>query len=453
MSKLRLEGQLDMDGSGWEKAIRQAGESVDRLSEHQLGHLKSMLASAFSVAVIEEAGRAAVEYGEKIYDTSRRVGETTDMLQALDFALKTNSSSLESAVGVMEKFNIAKSKAFGGGAEAEKYAQAFEKMGISLKELGSMSSGQFLIAASEAFKNAGNPQDLVAAFREIGGRGAGDLIPALRNGLKESADEAKRLGQVMDSDIIVLMKMAGDDAKVFWGWVKDIGAAFVAVAEVILSSVIPAAKAAGIYMKDIATLHSPATALKDSWKAFDEGMAESARKFQAMKSKLNENKAPLDLEESADKITPKIKALSALYEHLHDLENKNATAGLSNEDKLNKLVSDRLEMKRQMEDATGNETEQVKLQIRYVENESEIQRVKSEMAKKRDRISTLKSDALTSVGNFMGSAQFEVRTIERQMLDAQQENTRALQANTAAHRDMSPGGNSLGSGIDDQVAY
>lgn len=102
---LRITGQVDLDGSGWEKGLRK----LDGVTEHATGHLKQLIVSAFGVGAIEEAIRRTIEFGEKIVDTSRRIGVGIEALQEFGFAARQNGSDLEALIAFIEHVNSSRS--------------------------------------------------------------------------------------------------------------------------------------------------------------------------------------------------------------------------------------------------------------------------------------------------------------------------------------------------------
>ncbi len=211
--------RVGLDGTEFDVGAKKVEDRAEKMGEKIGDGFKDKLAEIFSAAAVEELSRAAVEYGEKIYDTARRVGETPEQLQRLDHALKMNSASLDSAIPAMERYNSAKRKALEGGPGSEKIIEDFRKLGISLNELKGMRSGDFLFRTSEFLQDK-DPQQFIAALRDIGGRGIGELVPALKDGLGEAAENAKN---ILPDEVIVHLKQMGDQLKEAGEFAKKVG--------------------------------------------------------------------------------------------------------------------------------------------------------------------------------------------------------------------------------------
>jgi hypothetical protein len=204
---LKLEGQLSLDGSGWQRGLNQAGAAANHFASDQLGELKGKIAAAFSIGAIEEISRATIEYAGKINDLSDRLGVSTDYLQQMDYLLKQNGSSAEDLAGVFERISAARADALSGKADA---ISNFQKLGITQQQIASEAPEKILDAIGKQFKTLGNSPQLTAAFREIGGRGAGVLIPSFMEGLEEGRANAVAAGAVISESVIIQLDEIGD---------------------------------------------------------------------------------------------------------------------------------------------------------------------------------------------------------------------------------------------------
>ncbi len=169
------------------QGIRSVKHEVTELGSH----LKGALGGLVGVAAFEELARSTVEYGSKVNDLSLRLGISTDAVQQWDYALKQSGSSIEAAVPFFEKLAVARHKALAGNEEA---VAAFTKLGVSMASLKSDRLEDIAATIGKTFQ-AGDPQNLLASLREIGGRGAGQLVAAFRDGLTDMFKDAPIISQ------------------------------------------------------------------------------------------------------------------------------------------------------------------------------------------------------------------------------------------------------------------
>lgn len=194
-----LEAQAESRAIG-----REIGEALADVGKEKVG--------AFgTVAGLEELSRKTVEYGEKIFTLSARLGISTDAAQKWDYALKQNGGSLDEAAGFFEKLAVARLKVESGAKGSDLLIESFRQLGVSIEDLRSKRLEDIATQIGEAFKE-GDPQKLIGALRTVGGKGAGSLVAALRGGISEQLNEAPL---IKESDIIGLKEIA-DDAKSFW---------------------------------------------------------------------------------------------------------------------------------------------------------------------------------------------------------------------------------------------
>lgn len=201
---LRIKGAVDLDGSGWEAGLKKIEHSADHMAEHVSSHLKGMLIAAFGTAAIEQAAHRTIEYGEKVVDTARRVGIGIEALQEFGFAARQNGSDLEALTGFIERLNAARID--------PKKAGFFQQLGISESDLRSMKVEDMMMKLSENVRGRSS-QEVIGPLRQIGGRGAGEMLPMLKDDLEELRQKAQEVGAVMKNDTAVKIKYLGDQLK------------------------------------------------------------------------------------------------------------------------------------------------------------------------------------------------------------------------------------------------
>lgn len=189
-------------GDAKSHASRTGKEIASALGDEISGRLKSFA----SFTAIEEAMRRSIEYGSKINDLSLRLGVSTDALQEWDHALKMNGGSLDSAAGFFEKLAIARKKALEG---SDDQINAFKQLGVTVGDLKSKRIEDIAAQIAGAFET-GDPQRLVASLREVGGKGAGEMIPTFVAGFRDLQQEAQQLGLVIREDVIGGLDDMGD---------------------------------------------------------------------------------------------------------------------------------------------------------------------------------------------------------------------------------------------------
>lgn len=171
---LRLQGEVALDGSGWESGLKK----LESAGEHFAHHFKAIAASAFGFLAIEEAVRHTINFADELADTSARLGLSTDALQQFSHAARMTGADLESLTNFIEKLNIARVD--------PKKAGSFAKFGIDKPTEGGVDEIVRKISLAVQGKNA---QDFDAELKDIGGKGAGKLIPMLKE-LEELAANA-----------------------------------------------------------------------------------------------------------------------------------------------------------------------------------------------------------------------------------------------------------------------
>lgn len=332
------------------------------------------------VVGIEEIGRRSIEAGERIENLSRRLGISTEAAQAWDNALLLSNSSLDSAVGFFEKLAMARKKADEGSS---KEIDSFRKLGVSIEDLKSKRIEDIAAQIASAFES-GDAQALIADLRNIGGRGAGEMVTAFKSGLAEMVSGDKGEIRIVDDKDIALLKEAGDELKIIGANFKSIGMSFTAymvqgvkdlnhdlsqVVNVVVGGIMGFAGKIADNAKKLASGKS--LSMKEGmigpWQAMIEGAKGTAETFDARKAA--EEAAAKAKRDEAHKVGPlgegeesatkkEIADRKRESEHLAKLEEElakkreaNALLGLTAEQKLAELIRRRDELVKSEEDA------------------------------------------------------------------------------------------------------
>jgi hypothetical protein len=87
----------------------------------------------------------------------------------------------------------------------------FERMGLSLDKLQAMNPEQLFRHVAGAVQRGGDSTEDLNTAITLMGRSALELLPAMREGLREFGDEAERMGLILKDDVV--KKLADADAQ------------------------------------------------------------------------------------------------------------------------------------------------------------------------------------------------------------------------------------------------
>lgn len=160
------------------------------------------LGGALAVRSIVQITQASLDAQDQLYKMSQRVGVTVESLSALNYAATLSDVSLESLGGALAKMNKAMAETQTGTGEAK---DAFRALGISVTDsTGNLRATEDVFAdLADKFASMEDGAGKTALAMKIFGRSGAELIPLLnagRSGLREMADEARRLGVLLDGE-------------------------------------------------------------------------------------------------------------------------------------------------------------------------------------------------------------------------------------------------------------
>jgi hypothetical protein len=203
MAIFSLLAKLGLDGTTFETGMKRAQSLAKGVGRD----ISSTLAGIFAVDKLAQFGMEAVNTAGKLQDLSTQLGVSAKFLQEMKFAADMGGSSLDDVSAALQKITIARGKALGGD---QGLLDAFARFGITAQEIKSAKIEDIFLKIGKAFEGDANPQNLLAPFRELAGKGAGALIPAMADGLSDAADQAQRLGMVMSDQVIESLDEAND---------------------------------------------------------------------------------------------------------------------------------------------------------------------------------------------------------------------------------------------------
>src|SRR5207248_404000 len=114
---LRLQGEVSLDGSGFEAGIKKLESAAGRFA----GGLKSVAAGAFGIYGVEQAIAKTVDRMEELANAAERLGVGVEFFQELAFGARQTGASVEHLTKFLETLN----------ANREGKDSAWARLGVS----------------------------------------------------------------------------------------------------------------------------------------------------------------------------------------------------------------------------------------------------------------------------------------------------------------------------------
>ena len=180
-----LKAKMSLDAKGVKAGTDKATKSVGGFSS-QLKKIGPQLVAAFSVGAIVGFTKQVIQYGSQISDLAYQTGLSTGELQAFQVAVTNAGGTVENAGKALLSLRDAQDAALNGEAM---YADAFERLGITMEDLAGKSMPQLLEAVAGNYEEL---QDFGVLVDLFGKRNAGKLEEALISLAENGFDELKR---------------------------------------------------------------------------------------------------------------------------------------------------------------------------------------------------------------------------------------------------------------------
>jgi len=212
------------------------GDSVKRLGASFADVAKPLgaLTAAFSVAGIIESAKHFIEYGGGMADTASKYGAAAKSLYEWSYAAEQSDVSQESLLTGVKRLNRALSDVARG--KNKDLPILFQHLGISMKDADGhlKTTEQLMPDIADAMQKLHSPIARSTLATMAFGKAGEELIPFLENGsadLKANAEEAQKLGLVLDTKATSAAKRFGDSitrlVRSFSGLQNSIGSAII----------------------------------------------------------------------------------------------------------------------------------------------------------------------------------------------------------------------------------
>lgn len=203
MAIFSLLAKLGLDGTSFETGLKRSQSMAKSVGREISGSIGSM----FAVDKLATFGLQAIETAGKLNDLSTRLGVSVEFLQETQFAAEQTGASLDDVSSAIEKLSVSRAKALAGDKSS---IENYEKMGFSLQQIKDLTKEDLFRAIGKRFEIGIDPEKLVGPFRELAGRSAGSLIPAMTEGLSGAAEQARSLGLIMSTEVVTSLDEFND---------------------------------------------------------------------------------------------------------------------------------------------------------------------------------------------------------------------------------------------------
>jgi len=185
------------------RAAKIAEKDGGKMKEHMVGASKAIAAgAAIAGAALTKMVMTAIDDADKMRDMANAIGSSTEALSQLEFAATQSGTTLDAVVKGMAKLQSATVDA-GKGMKTQ--SEAFDRLGLSAKEMMALSPERQFEAMADALKNVTNSSERSALAADIfGQRISVGLMPMLMEGSKgiqQMRARADELGITLSTDM------------------------------------------------------------------------------------------------------------------------------------------------------------------------------------------------------------------------------------------------------------
>lgn len=205
-----LKGKLSLDISNWNASIEAAKKS-SKVLEDKIKNLKKV-GQSFAIAgaaVTTSLGlmtKSFISTTARIDDISKALQLSAKSFQNLSYAASQTGSDITAISMGIKTLSRVITRANEGNAE---YQRLFNDIGLSYRDLLKLSPEKQLEKVGQALNNISSPTKRVALSMELLGKSGATLIETSSK-ISQLSDEAKRLGIIIDDEVIEAGDTLGD---------------------------------------------------------------------------------------------------------------------------------------------------------------------------------------------------------------------------------------------------
>lgn len=197
--------RMGMDASGFNRGLQQA-----KVQSKEFKAGLDKIGGAIAGIGLTALTAKVVDYAGSLADMSSRLGVSTDALQEFGYAAEQSGGSLEDVAAALGKLAVARAAALEGGEAGAAMMETFSKFGVTLGDLRTMRVEDLFRKIGGAVRDAADVQTVLNDATTIFGKNSANVLAAMRNDLDAAADEAKKLGLIIESDVIRRLDELGD---------------------------------------------------------------------------------------------------------------------------------------------------------------------------------------------------------------------------------------------------
>jgi len=344
--------RLGTDNTDFNRGLGEATARANTAARGMTAGFTRAFASLFAAGALT---KQIIDLGGEVKDLSDRLGVSVEEVQEFSLAARLGGQDAGTFARAIERIRLAMVEGASG-------KNPLAQFGITLQELQSGDAVGILRKLSEALKDTAMSADQFKSLVDVmGARGAGGVI----NMLKE-LQNAK--GSFLTKEEVDLLDRGGDALTKFWTNLKLMGAKFIFLDE-------KAKVQLGLRKQAPAAGALPAV--------------EGIEAQMALEKKTTED-------------------LAKLRQETDELNEKNRRAQLTDEERLNELLMERTELIRRLQFAL-DEKGAAEIQFQLAQNAAGLLVAQKALAPGAFSLPSSRglprnTDALLSVGNFLGSA-------------------------------------------------
>lgn len=186
------------------KKVRDSVGSIENAARSAVRYLGGIVGTGALISYAKQT----ISWASAMGDLAKRTGVSVEKLQEWGYAADLAGASQNDITAALRRLAIAQVEASEAGKGTA--FEAFQRFGLALAEIKGLRTEELFERISVAIKGMAPSAQVTTDTVELMGRSADNLLPAFREGFGAAAEEARKLGLIIDKEDIEAIKRLDD---------------------------------------------------------------------------------------------------------------------------------------------------------------------------------------------------------------------------------------------------
>lgn len=199
----KINGAITLDGAMFKRGLADARNET-------AAFLKNFALGAVGVYSVEQAFHKAFEAADKFQNASEKLDATAEQLQVISKAADDSGVGFDAMTTALNKFNAVRQNILQGGKGSAAQLAALNRLGVTQEMLKENTAATNLMGPISETARKSNAADIAADLKQVFGKGGQEIFGTLKTDFVELEEQMRRYGAIMSNETVAKLDALGD---------------------------------------------------------------------------------------------------------------------------------------------------------------------------------------------------------------------------------------------------